>query len=147
MIFRFVPAPELGRKVLIDEEAKQIRSGHDLLCRVNLARWYRWFASDYLANRIWELSVQHRLPYNRFYIRSQRTKWGACSTRGNVSLNRRLVLVPKYVCDYVILHELMHTKVLNHSQRFWVWLRAIFPRCDEAIAWLNANQPALDCRV
>jgi len=140
-VFSFVRVGELGHKVIIDEVAQQIRSGRDLSSPADLSRWYRRYAREHLAARIRELSAEHRLPYKRLFIRSQRTKWGTCSTKGNVSLNWRLILAPKNVCDYVVLHELMHTKVLNHSQRFWVLLRAIFPKCDEAIAWLNANRP------
>lgn len=143
-VFSFIQVRELGRNVVIDEIAQQIRSGRDLSCQADLSRWYRRFAHEHLAARMRELSAEHRLPYKRIFIRSQRTKWGACSTKGNVSLNWRLILAPKNVCDYVMLHELMHTKLLNHSQRFWVALRAIFPRCDEAIAWLNANRPPFD---
>jgi predicted metal-dependent hydrolase len=143
-VFTFVRVRELGHEVVIDEIARQIRSGRDLSCQVDLSRWYRCFAREHLDGRIRELSAEHRLPYKRLFIRSQRTKWGNCSTKGNVSLNWRLILAPKNVCDYVVLHELMHTRVLNHSQRFWVLLRAILPRCDEAIAWLNANRPPLD---
>jgi predicted metal-dependent hydrolase len=143
-VFSFARVRELGHKVVIDEIAQQIRSGRDLSCQADLSRWYRRFAHEHLAARIRELSAEHRLPYKRLFIRSQRTKWGTCSTKGNVSLNWRLILAPKNVCDYVVLHELMHTKVLNHSQRFWVLLRASFPRCDEAIAWLNANRPPFD---
>ena len=140
-VFRFVPAPELGHKVVVDEAAKEIRSGRDLTSRANLSRWYRTFASADLTARITELTTAHRLPFNRLFIRSQRTKWGTCSTKGNISLNWRLVLAPKHVRDYVILHELMHTKVLNHSHRFWVLLKGICPRCEEAIQWLNKNPP------
>jgi predicted metal-dependent hydrolase len=142
-VFSFVRVRELGHKVVIDEMSQQIRSGRDLLRQVDLSRWYRRFAREHLAARIRELSAEHRLPYKRLFIRSQRTKWGTCSTKGNVSLNWQLILAPKNVCDYVVLHELMHTKVLNHSQGFWVLLRAMFPCCDEAIAWLNANRPPL----
>ena len=143
-VFSFVRVRELGHKVVIDEIAQQIRSGHDLSCQADLSRWYRRFAREHLATRIGELSAEHRLPYKRLFVRSQQTKWGTCSTKGNVSLNWRLILAPKNVCDYVVLHELMHTKVLNHSQRFWVLLRAIFPRYDEAVAWLNDNRPPFD---
>ena len=59
----------------------------------------------------------------------------------NISLNWRLILAPEYVIDYVILHELLHTQVLNHSRRFWVLLKALCPHCDKAIGWLNANPP------
>ena len=107
---------------------------------MNLSQWYRHFARDYLTDRISELSVQHRLPYKRLFIRSQRMKWESCSTRGNVSLNWRLILAPKYVCDYVILHELMHTKVLNHSHGSGS-CQTTFPRCHQAIAWSNAHKP------
>jgi predicted metal-dependent hydrolase len=143
-LFSFVQIRELGHKVVIDEMAQEIRSGRDLSGQTDLLRWYRRFAREHLAARIRELSAEHRLPYKRIFIRSQRTKWGACSTKGNLSLNWQLILAPKNVCDYVMLHELMHTKVLNHSQRFWVFLRAIYPRCDEAIAWLNINRPPFD---
>lgn len=143
-VFSFVRVCELGHKVVIDEIARQIRSGRDLSCQAELSLWYRRFAREHLAARIRQLSAEHRLPYKRLFIRSQRTKWGTCSTKGNVSLNWRLILAPKNVCDYVVLHELMHTKVLNHSQRFWVLLRAIFPPCDEAITWLNSNRPPFD---
>jgi predicted metal-dependent hydrolase len=143
-VFSFVRVRELGHKVVIDEIVQQIRSGRDLSSQADLSRWYRRFARENLAARVRELSAEHRLPYNRLFIRSQRTKWGTCSTKGNISLNWRLILAPKNVRDYVVLHELMHTKVLNHGQRFWVLLRAIFPGCDEAIAWLNANRPPFD---
>lgn len=138
-VYRFLLIPELGHKVVVNETTKEIRSGRDLTRKIDLSRWYRAFARTDLANRIVELSAMHRLPYKRLFIRSQRTKWGTCSTRGNISLNWRLIQAPKYVCDYIIFHELMHTKVLNHSQRFWVLLKAIYPRCDEAILWLNSN--------
>lgn len=140
-VFRFVSAPELGRDVVIDETVKEIRSGRDLTRKADLHRWQRVFASVHLKERIAELSAAHRLPYNRLFIRSQRTKWGTCSVKGNISLNWRLVLAPKHVCDYVILHELMHTKVLNHSHRFWVLLKGICPRCEEAVRWLSSNPP------
>ena len=143
-VFRFVSVRGLGHKVEVDELTQQIRSGLDLSCQTTLSRWYRRFAREHLASRVRELSAEHHLPYKSLFVRSQRTKWGTCSTKGNISLNWRIILAPKSVCDYVVLHELMHTKVLNHSQRFWVLLRAIFPRCGEAIAWLNANRPPLD---
>lgn len=143
-VFVFVQVPELTQDVVIDQMEQQIRSGRDLSRQAELLTWYRRFAREHLAARITELSAEHCLRYKRLFIRSQTTKWGTCSTRSNVSLNWQLILAPKHVCDYVILHELIHTKIMNHSQRFWVMLRAIFPRCDEAIAWLNANRPPFD---
>ena len=96
-VFSFVQIHELGHKVVVDEIAQQICSGRDLSCEADLTRWYRRFAREHLAARIRELSAEHRLPYRRIFIRSQRTKWGACSTKGNVSLNWRLILAPKNV--------------------------------------------------
>jgi predicted metal-dependent hydrolase len=138
-IYRFVRLPELGLPVEIDDAANEIRSARDLTNKAALARWYRAHASDHLARRITELSTAHRLPFKRLFIRSQRTKWGTCSSKGNISLNWRLILTPPLVIDYVILHELVHTKILNHSHAFWVHLRAIFPQAQSAIRWLATN--------
>lgn len=140
--FRFVRIPKLGQKVVVYEGPKEIRTGRDFERKTVLNRWYRAHARAVLCQRLRELSVTHRLPFKRSFIRSQRTRWGTCSVKGNISLNWRLILVPKYVAEYVILHELMHTKVLNHSHRFWVQLRAICPRCREAIQWLSDNPPS-----
>jgi len=139
-VFRYVPAPELGRKVVVNELAKEIRTGHDFTHEVTRHRWQRTHAHAFLSARIAELSASHRLPFNRLFIRSQRTKWGTCSAKRNISLNWRLILTPKHVIDYVILHELVHTKILNHSHHFWVHLRAICPSIDTAMNWLKLNQ-------
>ncbi len=141
-VYRFVRCPELGRKVAVDDNTHEIKTRRDLASRAKLARWLRVYAHVQLNARLMELSEEHHLPFKRCFIRSQRTRWGTCSTKGNISLNWRLIMAPPYVTDYVILHELMHTKVLNHSQKFWVLLRSICPGCQEAIQWLNANPPS-----
>jgi predicted metal-dependent hydrolase len=138
-VFRYVQTPEFGRKVLVDEMAKEIRTGRDFARKVELHRWQRAHAHDFLIARIAELSASYRLPFNRLFIRSQRTKWGTCSTKRNISLNWRLIFTPKHVIDYVILHELVHTKILNHTHRFWIHLRALCPRHLEAFKWLRQN--------
>lgn len=139
-IFRFVPTPEVGSRVIVDEAAKEIRTGRDLTSKTVQSRWFRAYASEYLTRRIGELSATCRLPYKRLFIRSQRTRWGTCSAKGNISLNWQLILTPKLVIDYVIMHELVHTKILNHTHGFWVHLRAICPGSDAAMQWLKQNR-------
>jgi len=72
-----------------------------------------------LTNRLKNLAIQHGFTYNRVTIRNQKTRWGSCSSKNNISLNMNLVLLPDELVDYVILHELVHTKIHNHSKRFW----------------------------
>jgi predicted metal-dependent hydrolase len=139
-VFRLVPSPELGHKVILDEAAKEIRTGRDLKDKNILAQWYRAHAADQLTQRIGELSVGHCLPFKRLLIRSQRTKWGSCSSNGNISLNWRLILTPRLVIDYVIMHELVHTKILDHTHSFWVHLRAAYPASDDARHWLRHHR-------
>ncbi len=143
-VYRFVPAPELGRQVVVYETTREIRSGRDFTRKLELHRWQRAHAHECLRARIAELSAAHRLPFNRLFIRSQRTKWGTCSAKRNISLNWRLIFTPKHVIDYVILHELVHTKILNHSHAFWVHLRAICPGIETAVRWLKLNRQGCD---
>jgi predicted metal-dependent hydrolase len=72
-----------------------------------------------LINRLEELSEIYGFNYNRVFIRNQKTRWGSCSGKNNISLNINLVRVSNELQDYVILHELVHTKIKNHSLRFW----------------------------
>ena len=82
------------------------------------------------------LAAAHEITVSGISIRNQRSRWGACSATGAITLNWRLILVPDFVREYVMLHELMHRRELNHSPRFWRHVRAVCPRHQEARQWL-----------
>ena len=138
--FKLLAVPTLGRQVVVDEQEKTVRSGPDLSHASQRAKWYRAFARDYLTKRTGELVRKHGFTFGRIFVRAQRNKWGNCTASGNLSLNWRLVVAPRYVSDYLILHELLHTRIMNHTHRFWVHLKAICPDHKKATAWLQANR-------
>jgi predicted metal-dependent hydrolase len=72
-----------------------------------------------LLQRLNELSEKYALPYNRVFVKNQKTRWGSCSEKKNINLNINLVSLPEILMDYAIMHELVHTKELNHSSQFW----------------------------
>jgi predicted metal-dependent hydrolase len=76
-------------------------------------------AKRILTQRLNELSETNGFSYNRLFIRNQKTRWGSCSVKNNISLNMKLLLLPEELRDYVILHELVHTQIKNHSSKFW----------------------------
>ena len=75
-----------------------------------------------LITRLEELAELHDFRFNKVSIRNQKTKWGSCSARNNISLNVNLARLPEELRDYVILHELVHTRIKNHSREFWTLL-------------------------
>jgi predicted metal-dependent hydrolase len=81
------------------------------------------------------------LPFSwsRVFIRSQKTKWGTCSSKGNISLNWRLIKCPEFIRRYIIIHELCHTVHMNHSKAYWSLLRTHFAGVDEAHQWLKSE--------
>jgi predicted metal-dependent hydrolase len=76
-------------------------------------------AREVLTTRLAQLAKQHGFRYNKVSIRNQRTRWGSCSSRNNLSLNVRLMSLTQELVDYVLLHELVHTRIHDHSKRFW----------------------------
>ncbi len=93
-------------------------------------------ASKELPPALLALAAVHGITVSRVSVRNQRSRWGACSARGSITLNWRLILVPDFVREYVMVHELMHRRELNHSKRFWRHVAAACPRHDEARRWL-----------
>ena len=77
------------------------------------------------------------IEYEKVLIKNQKTRWGSCSDRGNISLNCLLIRVPSYVRKYVIVHELAHRKIMNHSIDFWAVVAKEMPNYRRAIKWLN----------
>jgi hypothetical protein len=106
-------------------------------------RHFRRLAELELPARVRELAALHQSPVRRVTIRNQRTRWGSCSRRGTISLNWRLVQVPVEVRDYIILHELMHLREMNHSRRFWALVAQACPDYKIAEAWLRSHSTLL----
>lgn len=95
-------------------------------------------AARELPARLFDLAAQHGLTVSRVSIRDQKWRWGSCSRTGHICLNWRLVTMPGPVRDYVMIHELMHLKRMDHSPRFWKLVAAACPGYQSARAWLRA---------
>lgn len=100
----------LERAALIEKEA----SHFDQLAPINRA-----VARNIIVDRLDELARRYRFTYNKVFVRSQRTRWGSCSGQNNINLNVNIIRLPGELMDYVILHELVHTRIKDHSPRFW----------------------------
>lgn len=87
------------------------------------------------------------VSYGRISIRSQHTRWGSCSSAGNLNFNCLLMLAPPEILDYVVVHELCHRKEMNHSPRFWVEVEKILPDYRAKKHWLKENGSALMARL
>jgi len=80
---------------------------------------YRYEARKLLPPRLKELAQKHGFDYNKVSIRNNKRNWGSCSSRNNISLNLQMMKLPDLLIDYILLHELVHTEIKDHSERFW----------------------------
>ncbi len=147
-LFRGVPVKLESRP---DGEANRIAFGDEVLRVANAAGDFRrevqehlWtLARRELPDRVFALATRHQVPVRRVFVRNQRSRWGSCSRRGTVSLNWRLIQTPDFVRDYLILHELMHFKQMNHSRRFWREVSRVCPDFADAERWLKQHSALL----
>jgi len=92
-----------------------------------------------LPARTWELAAVTGVEVKQVTVRNQRSRWGSCSANGTISLNWRLVQTPESVRDYIVYHELMHLREMNHSARFWARVEEVCPNWREAERWIKRN--------
>lgn len=90
-----------------------------------------------LQARLPSLSQKVGVTYHRVSVRSQKTRWGSCSSKGNLNFNCLLALVPIEVFDYVVIHELCHLKHMNHSPEFWTEVEKHLPKYKACRKWLK----------
>ncbi|MCX6035234.1 MAG: SprT family zinc-dependent metalloprotease [Chloroflexi bacterium] len=102
-------------------------------------RWYKAQALMVISERVAFHAKQNKFTYQKIRISSARTRWGSCSTNGTLSFTWRLVLAPLEIVDYVVLHELLHTQIRNHSKTFWQKMGEILPEYKKRIRWLKQN--------
>ena len=103
---------------------RQVEQDHQSLSEI-FSNIDRREARKILIQRLDELAEKHGFQYNRVFIRNQKTRWGSCSARNNINLNIKLVRLPQILMDYIIIHELVHTSVKNHGEKFYVELDSI----------------------
>jgi len=97
-----------------------------------------------LPEHLLRLAAHHGLQVSRISVRNQRSRWGSCSPSGHICLNWRLILMPDSVRDYVLVHELMHLRRLDHSRRFWRLVSDACPEYATARKWLRENRHLLE---
>ncbi len=103
----------------------------------------RAVARRVLVDRLEELALKHGFSYQKVFVRNQKTRWGSCSVKNNINLNVNLIRLPAALRDYVILHELVHTRIKNHSPRFWEELEKHVEECRRVDKQLNQYESML----
>ncbi len=114
-------------------------SGTEGNLRPSLEKHLRVLAVTELVSRARLLGQNYGTPVKRVVVRNQKSRWGSCSYNGSISLNWRLIQLPAHVSDYIIIHELMHLRHLNHSARFWTEVEKACPNYRAAEDWLKKN--------
>ena len=129
----------------IRERARDHRQLHESRPAVALEekRRMRAMAKAVLPGRLLELAARLGLTVTRVCVRDQRSRWGSCGRDGHICLNWRLVLMPEWVRDYVLVHELMHLRRMDHSPTYWRLVAAAYPNFEAAREWLRRNGPGL----
>jgi len=120
-----------GRRLIV--------GGDDDAATEALVRWYRREARWRIVATVARETERLGLDYRALAIRDQRTRWGSCSSKGNLSFSWRLLVAPGGVRDYVIVHELCHLREPSHSKLFWRLLGAVRPGWREEARWLREH--------
>ena len=101
--------------------------GNEQKCRAALMRWLMRQTRDHLIPRLQTISAKTRLRVMRVFVKRQKTRWASCSRHKTISLNVKLLFLPPSLVDYVMIHELCHVAVMNHSKEFWGLVRQHCP--------------------
>ena len=128
----------IEKHLRLDEERKKAESEIKRLTENDVIR-LREQAGRVIPDRVRHFAAIADVNYGKITIRCQKTRWGSCSSKGNLSFNCLLMLTPPEVIDSVVVHELCHLKEMNHSERFYKEVLHIFPDYYRWNKWLKEN--------
>ncbi len=97
----------------------------------------REYAREMVTKRLEKYNAIYGFNFNAVAIRNQKTRWGSCSSKGNLNFNYKIALLPQRHADYIIVHELCHLKEFNHGKRFWSLVAQTFPDYEKIVAQLK----------
>jgi len=114
-----------------------LNNGKKAEAEMVFTKWYQEKSREVFTDRANFLAEQHSFQFNKIRISSARTRWASCSPKGTLSFTWRLVMAPLEIIDYVIIHELVHLKIKNHSSSFWGKVRELEPDYKGKRKWLR----------
>lgn len=117
-----------------------------LAVKKKIEAYFKAQAQDIIFPKVDYYARLTQLSPTNIKIRQYRARWGSCNSKGELSFNYLLMMLPVFVIDYVVIHELCHLRHLNHSSDFWRLVAIYCPNFKEAKAWIKANQGALQWR-
>ena len=121
-----------------------LRSSDQPLARKVFMNWYKQHARRIFTERVQYFANLYHFSYSKIKLSSARTRWGSCNSKGSLSFTWRLVMAPMEIIDYVVIHELVHLEIPNHSPAFWKKVEDLLPDYKKRRAWLKVNGHSLN---
>lgn len=137
-IDRFLKEKEAWVLKYIDKAKQNPRPAPQPLTARQRSRYIKIARDIFTQKTAYYASIMH-VSYGRISIREQKTRWGSCSSQGNLNYNWRLIFAPENVLDYIVVHELAHRKEMNHSAAFYNIVEEILPNYKSSQKWLRDN--------
>jgi len=136
-----------NREILLDFKDEFLLSKRNLPYAKNIfIIWYKKRAYETISQRVRLHAQKRRFKYNKINITDARKRWGSCSHQGNLNFTWRLIMAPLFIVDSVIIHELVHLEVKNHSKAFWNKVGSLDPAYKENKDWLKNNGHLLNVK-
>lgn len=132
-----------GHRIEIYLPAEIPTEQHQNVLREIIEKWLKQKGHEIFQSKLDQFSVLMDVKYKTFRLKEQKTRWGSCSSKGNINLNWRAIMAPESVVNYLVIHELAHLKYMNHSQAFWEFVGQY---CSDYAAqrhWLKVNGESL----
>lgn len=112
--------------------------------QIHLQNFYKKKARDFLKKRVLFFTEKLNLKHNKIFIKSQKTRWGSCSSKNNLNFNWRIILAPREIIDYLVIHEVCHLKEMNHGPKFWNLVKTLDPHFKIHRKFLNKEGKSLN---
>jgi predicted metal-dependent hydrolase len=141
-LLRIAALPGLRRELLAGD-VLHVPAEDPVLTGMRVRRWLKLRAGERLRERVAAHARTLRVKHGRVSVRDQRTRWGSCSSEGDLAFSWRLILAPPAVLDYVVAHEVAHIVELNHSKAFWKQVARLMPDYARHRDWLRDHGQAL----
>ena len=142
--YRVVSVPSATNLGIVNHADKIIISSINAEDLSQRKEWYRLQAYEVLPPMIHESAKLHGFAFKKISIKHQKSKWGSCSIDGSLNFNAKMMLTPEYVIQYLIIHELAHTREFHHGEKFWQLVEACCPNYLEAEKYLRTTGRILE---